>query len=184
MGAAGSAGGRKAARAGWLTRRQVARLVGLEERRVAQMDGRELHPIRRIDGSWTYDPGEVGALVSNGTASGTVAARAFGMFMAGKSDPEVVVETLQPARRIRELRAEYNEMAGQVILDRTTAEELRCVLGLNALTGGPSLAQAVQAGLEARYRAGFLEGRADAEDYGEVTNPITGERRRLTRSSS
>jgi len=32
------------------------------------------------------------------------------------------------------------------------------------------------------YRAGFLESRADAEDYGEVTNPITGERRRITKS--
>ena len=182
MGAGGSGGGRSAGRAGWLTRRQVARVIGLDERRVAQMDGRELHPIRRVDGSWTYDPGEVGAIVTSGSVTGTVTARSFEMFMAGKSDPEVVVATLQPARRIRELRAEYDEMAGSTTLDRTTVEELKHALGLNALPGGPSLAETVRAALEARYRAGFLEGRADAEDYGEVTNPVTGERRRVTRS--
>jgi hypothetical protein len=34
------------------------------------------------------------------------------MVMAGKSDPEVVIDTQQRARRIRELRGEYDEMVG------------------------------------------------------------------------
>lgn len=182
MGKAANAKSTSTGRAEWLTRRQVARITGLDERRVAQMDGRELHPTRRADGSWIYDPNEVAAIVTAGGVSGTVTARAFTMFMEGKSDPEVVVDTLQPARRIRELRTEYDAMVGSMNLHKNVVEELRGMLGLTALSDGASLALAVRRALEAKYRAGFLEGRADAEDYGEVTNPITGERRKLTRS--
>ena len=37
-------------------------------------------------------------------------------------------------------------------------------------------------GMGDRELAACLEGRADAEDYGEVINPVTGERRKITRS--
>jgi hypothetical protein len=182
MGNAGRAAGNRVGRAEWLTRRQVARIAGLDERRIIQMDGRELHPIRRTDGSWIYEPNEVASIIRGGSISGPVTARAFSMFMDGRSEPEVVIDTQQPARRIRELRREYDEMVGSLTLEKTVVAELASALGLPALGDGLGLAVAVRTALEARYRAGFLEGRADAEDYGEVTNPITGERRKITRS--
>src|SRR5687768_17463653 len=102
MGKAGSAAAKASGQAEWLTRRQVARIMGVDEQRVCQMDGRELHPVRRGDRSWVYSPDEVAAMVSGGATNGTVTARAFAMFRDGKSLPDVAIETLQPARRIRE----------------------------------------------------------------------------------
>jgi hypothetical protein len=109
----------------------------------------------------SYFGGELAGLATGGTVSGTVTARAFAIFMDGKSDPEVVVVTLQPARKIRELRAEYDEMAGSLMLVRTAVDELKSALGLVTLKDGATLAAAVRPALEAKYHAGFLEGRAD-----------------------
>jgi hypothetical protein len=58
----------------------------------------------RADGSWIYEPNEVASIIRGGSISGPVTARAFPMFMAGKSDPEVVIDAQQRVRRIRELR--------------------------------------------------------------------------------
>jgi hypothetical protein len=182
MGRQGTVEGRGSGRAEWLTRRQVARIAGLDERRIIQMDGRELHPVRRADGSWIYEPNEIASIIRGGCISGPVTARAFSMFVAGNTEPDVVIDTQQPARRIRELRREYDEMVGSLTLDKMVVTALATALGLPTLGGANGLASAVKSALDARYRAGFLEGRADAEDYGEVTNPITGERRRITRS--
>jgi len=182
MGKGGSTVARTSGQAEWLTRRQVARIMGLDELRVCQMEGRELHPVRRGDRSWVYAPDEVAAVVSGGTTNGTVTARVFTMFREGKNLPDVAIETLQPARRIRELRTEYDDLSGSMTVEPETVQALTSLLGGPALADGRSLLAAVRASLEAKYRAGFLEGRADAEDYGEVTNPTTGERRKLTRS--
>jgi hypothetical protein len=181
MGKGGSGVATTSGQAEWLTRRQVARIMAVDERRVCQMDGRELHPVRRGDRSWVYAPDEVAAIVSGGTTNGTVTARVFSMFRDGKSLPDVAIETLQPARRIRELRTEYDDLSGSMTIDAETVQGLRSLLGGPALADGTSLLMAVRTSLETKYREGFLEGRADAEDYGEVTNPTTGERRKLTR---
>jgi hypothetical protein len=160
----------------------VAEVFGLDEARVAQLDGRELHPIRRSDGSWTYEPREVGALVAGQTVSGPVTARAFEMFVAGKSDADVVIATLQPARRIRELRQEYDEMSGCLTIDRARVARLSAALGVSAIPTAEELVTTVTSGLASRWRSGFEEGRAEVEDFGEVVNPATGERRRVLRS--
>ena len=104
----------------------------------------ELHPIRRADRSWIYEPNEVVALIVGGAVNGPVTARAFSMFKDGRSNPEVVVDTLQPARRIRELRAEYDQLVGSLTLDRAAADDLKSTVALTALNDGTTLATAVR----------------------------------------
>jgi hypothetical protein len=108
-------------------------MMGIDEGRIAQIDGRDLHSARRSDGSWTCDPREIGAFVAGGSVTGTITARAFAMFMGGKSDPEVVVATMQPARHIRDLRAEYDQMRGSLTIGRDAIGRLERALGAKAV---------------------------------------------------
>jgi hypothetical protein len=182
MGNAGGTAAKVASRAEWLTRRQVARIMGVDELRVAAMDGRELHPSRRADRSWVYEPNEVAAVLIGGTTSGTVTARVFTLLRDGKSLRDIVIETLQPARRIQELCAEHDELERSITLEWAVVDELKTIFGASAVKDGKALLASVRAALDAKFRAGFIEGRADVEDYGEVINPVTGERRKVTRS--
>ncbi len=110
----------------WLTRRQVAEILGVDEQRVQAMDGTELHPIRRADRSWLYSPHEVAGVAAGGAANGVVTARVFAMFRGGdKSLADVAIETEQPAARIRELRRDYDDLAGYLSLSRETVDGLR-----------------------------------------------------------
>ena len=103
------------------------------------------------------------------------------MFRDGnKTLADVAIETQQPAARIRELRRDYDDLAGFMSLSRDVVDGLRTTLSVD-FADGAALLNGVRIRLDDRYKEGFREGRADAEDFGEVVNPATGERRRVTR---
>jgi hypothetical protein len=169
----------------WLSRSQVAVLLGATDRQVAKMDGRQLHPTRAPDRVWRYDPAEVRALLSGpGAASergapralvdGEVTAEVFALFEAGKPLPQVAIATKQTAATIMQLRAEYDAMVGGLLLRADTVADLRTLAGADARTPR-DLVAAIRRALDAR----FEEGRADAQDFGEVLDPATGQLRRV-----
>jgi hypothetical protein len=165
-------------RSEWLTRRQVARLMALNEKQVAALDGVDLHPVRRADRSWAYDPAELVAFVG-GKASGSLTSRVFAMFREGKSLADVAIDCVQPARRIRDLRVEYDEFVGFLTIDRAVLDQLKAILGSAVIRDGAHLVEVVRAQLEARHQRGFDEGRADVMDLGEVFNQKTQKRKKV-----
>lgn len=137
---------------GWLNRRQVAAVLGVDERRIKSMDGRELHPIVGRDRSCMYAPREIGKMAAfGGTASGALTAQVFALLRDGaKSLPDIAIETLQSARQIRELCADYDDLAGSLTLDKATVDGLRALLGDDAVLNGERLLATVHARLESQ----------------------------------
>jgi hypothetical protein len=110
-----------------------------------------------------------------------VAAKVFALFKKGTALDDVVIETRQSPKTVNTLRAEYNAMVGGMVLSAATVQSLQALVGADGTTSEQALLAAIRAQLEARYIAGFREGREDAEDFGEVIDQKTGERRRITR---
>jgi hypothetical protein len=152
----------------------------MTEAQVDEMHGRELHPQCAADRCWRYSPSEVSTLAFGGTADGAAAARVFAVFKKGVPLQDVVIETQQTPARVNALREEYDRMAGGLVLSPEVTAAVRKMFDADALSEEALLA-AVKAHSEARFHAGFLEGREDALDYGEVINPKTGERRKIAR---
>jgi hypothetical protein len=169
------AGLRTAARG--LTRAQVAELLGIPESEVGRMDGRLLHPVRTGDRRWLYDLGELRALLdrSNGPGvarlviSGETTAQVFELFEAGKTLAQAVIATQQTADTIMHLRAQYDRMAGTMVLGAETVSQLRRAIGREFRP--ETLAEVVQSALHQM----FQEGREDAAELGFVRDSKTGE---------
>jgi hypothetical protein len=179
--AGGGAKSRSAELRSWLSRPSVAALLRLMEEQVERMHGRELHPQRAADRSWRYSPNEVSTLAFGGTADGAAAARVFALFEKEVPSQKVVIETQQTPEAVMALREKWDRMAGSMVLSPEAASTLRRLLGAEALDSSEALLAALKAHSEARFNAGFREGEAYSADYGEVINPQTGERRRITR---
>lgn len=168
-----------------LSRSQVAELLGMSDREVAKMDGRQLHPTRAPDRVWRYDPAEVRALLVSALGGGDkaglrplvdgeITAAVFALFEAGKSLPQVAIATRQTATTIMHLRGEYDGMVGGLLLPTDAAAELRTLAGADARS-----AHDLVAALRRAFDARFEEGRAEAQDFGEILDPSTGSLRRV-----
>jgi hypothetical protein len=179
---AGSAKARSADRLrSWMSRATAAALLHLTEEQVEQMHGRDLHPERAADRSWRYSPDEIAMLAFGGSADGAAAARIFALFDKDVPLQKVVIETQQTPDAVMALREKWDRMTGSKVLSPDVASAVRKMLGEEALASGEALLAAVKAHSEARFNAGFREGEEYGSDYGEVINPITGERRKITR---
>jgi hypothetical protein len=176
--------GRTSAASTWLARPQVAALAGVTEEQVEVMHGRDLHPVRAKDRSWRYPPREVAALVAGGSTDGVVTAKVFSLFKQNVPMADVVIQTQQTVVRVKDLRAEYDELVGGLHLEAAAVAALGDLLGADTKSSSAALLAAVKRRLEERFREGFREGQDDVEDFGEVVDAETGERRRVTRSST
>jgi hypothetical protein len=136
--------------------------------------------VRAKDRSWRYPPREVFALVAGGATEGAVAAKVFSLFKQNVSMADVVIQSQQTAVRVKDLRAEYDEMVGGLHLEAAAVAVLGDLLGADAKSSATALLAAVKRRLEERFR----EGQDDVEDFGEVVDVETGERRRVTRSAT
>jgi hypothetical protein len=181
-----------------LTRGQVAELLGIPESDVGRMDGRLLHPVRTGDRRWLYELTELRALLdrSNGTSggkpivSGETTAQVFELFEAGKTLAQAVIATQQTADTIMHLRAQYDRMAGTMVLSSETVLQAsegarQGVSTRDPRRGGADRASPnVPGGPGGRGRAGVCPG---LEDRGDETDPpasATCERRRSGRAHS
>jgi hypothetical protein len=165
----------------WLTRPQVAALIGMTEEEVAALDEKVLRPVREGDRSWRYDPTEVGTYLRRGAGAavdaGEIAAKAFEMFEAGKNEVAVVVATRRIPSEVHALRVEYDKMAGALTLPTDSAAVFRRLFGENI--DPTTIGQVVERELEARYAKGHREAAEEGEDYGELIDPVTNERRKV-----
>jgi hypothetical protein len=93
---------------------------------------------------------------------------------------DVVIQSQQTAVRVKDLRAEYDELVGGLHLEAAAVAALGDLLGADAKSSSAALLAAVKRRLEERFR----EGQDDVEDFGEVVDVETGERRRVTRSAT
>jgi hypothetical protein len=163
---------------------QVACLLDVTEDAVEEMHGHELHPWQEDDRRWRYRPEDVAQVLKRRSApdpagEGKVAAKSFAMFDEGRRMADIVVATEQSPATIKRLCADYLEMAGGMLLSRANVEALRGLLGADATAVSDGLAGAVAKELDRRFVEGREEGKAEAEDFGEVVDFKTGERRRL-----
>lgn len=148
------------------------------------MHGNELHPWQEKDRRWRYRPAEVARAILLRNAAdphteGKVAAQAFAMFQQQSSLAEVVIATEQPATAVKQLFADYAELTGAILLSAENVATLREAAGLQATASGDALASAAASEIARRYTQGLEDGRAEAEDFGEIVDPKTGERRRV-----
>ncbi len=171
-----------------LTRRQVAALLGVSESEVKARDNVALHPIKGADGSWRYPPEEIAAIlrglvVGDSTAepSGAVCAAAFELFDAGKNLPSVVITLKQSPALVRSLRSEYDVMAASLTVTPASVAHIAQALG-TPIRDEAQLVLLI-ADLRERfgqeYQRGYDAGLADANDLGEIVDPITGKPRPL-----
>jgi len=161
-----------------LTRRQVAALLGILESEVKAKDGDTFHPTKGKDGSWLYSVDEVVIAVRGGDTTvdtgktGAVFARAFELFKQGKTLSEVVIALQQVPETVRSIRAEYDAMAGSMVLSKKTvsliegSSQSRVRDEMQLLC----LIERLQIERDTAYR----EGHADAGDMGEVLDRRTG----------
>jgi hypothetical protein len=171
-----------------LTRRQVAALLGVSEGEIKARDNMAFHPVKGADGSWRYPPEEVAAILrglvvgdSGAEPNGAVCAAAFELFQAGKNLPAVVIALKQPPALVRNLRSEYDVLAASLTVTPASVAHIAQVLEAPI----PDEAQLVLliADLRERfgqeYQRGYDAGLADANDLGEIVDPITGKPRPL-----
>jgi hypothetical protein len=176
------AGLRTAARG--LTRAQVAELLGVPESEVGRMDGRLLRPVRTGDRRWLYDLGEIRALLDRSSGpsgtrpvvSGETTAQVFELFEGGKTLAQAVIATQQTADTIMHLRAQYDRMAGTMVLSSETVSQLRKAIGREFRP--ETLVEVVQSELHRM----FQEGREDATELGFVRDWKTGEMKPIPRA--
>lgn len=168
----------------WLTRSQVAALLGIADAQIEAMHGEDLHPWQEKDRRWRYRAEEVARLLrvergGDTAGDGKLAARAFTMFGEGKSMADVVVATEQPPGIVRRLFGEFLEMTGGLVLSAENLRTLREMLGAEFAMSGDALTTAVAQEVKRQYVKGRADGTADAEDFGEVIDFTTGERKRV-----
>jgi len=71
-------------------------------------------------------------------------------------------------------------MLGSMLLPTETIAELRTLLGGGTIDGPDEIVAAVKRALTERYELGYAEGRSEgSDDFGEVIDQVTGERRRV-----
>jgi hypothetical protein len=179
----------------WLSRRQVALLLGITVEAVAKLDGIRLHPVKDRGRCWRYDSAEIrsmlgnrgGAPVATNSIDGEVTAAAFELFEQGKTLPQVVIATRQTAACVQARRREYDEMTGALLLPAAVVHELTSLLGRRRdELSAEALAEAIRSSLALQFRLGQEEGRPQsaAVDFGEIVDPITGQRRRVIPANS
>ncbi|MGC9985856.1 MAG: hypothetical protein ABSF35_19805 [Polyangia bacterium] len=176
-----------------LSRRQAAALLGRPESEVKARDGEAFHPIKGPDGSWRYLPAEVAAVIRGGAPSapglppaGTTCSEAFSLFQAGKSLTEAVITLKQAPDVVRAIRAQYDAVTTILSLSGEALSCMEKVFGKPIQTEKEFLAalSAFQNRLDAEFVRGYRSGAEDANDFGEVVDSATGQRRRVTRDDA
>jgi hypothetical protein len=179
----------------WLSRRQVALVLGITVEDVAKLDGNRLHPVKDRGRCWRYDSAEIrslmgsrgGQTMTTTSTDGEVTAAAFELFEQGKSLPQVVIATRQTAACVSARRREYDEMTGALLLPAAVVHELASLLGRKREElSAEALVEAIRSSLAVQFRLGQEEGRpaSAAVDFGEIVDPITGQRRRVIPANS
>src|SRR5436190_14915150 len=108
------------------------------------------------------------------TVDGETTAAVFELFEGGKTLPQVVIATKQTAATIKQLRAEYDEMVGCMVIAAKTVTRLRNMIGQSWDADG--LADAVEHALVTIFK----EGQADATERREARNRAAGGAKPLT----
>jgi hypothetical protein len=176
-----------------LSRRQIAALLAITEAEVRTMDGESLHPTKAADGSLRYQPEEVAMVIRGASPSvggfcpnGGVCAAAFEDFRAGKSLADAVINLKQAPEIVRGLRAEYDSMTRTITVSSEAVAALEKVVG-KAVQTAEQLHAAIS-DLPARLNAEFLRGyqtcSADADDFGEIVDLESGQRRSVRREDA
>jgi hypothetical protein len=177
-----------------LTRRQVAALLGVSETDVKARDGEAFHPAKGPDGSWRYLPEEVSAAIrgtlhslgSSQQTPGSVCADAFTAFQSGKDLAETVILLKQAPEIVRSLRSEYDSMVKTLTIPGAATAALEKLTG-RTIQSGQELA-AVLAELperiEVEFLRGYQAGSQDADDFGELVDVSSGERRTVSRQET
>ena len=171
-----------------LTRRQVAALLGVSETEVKARDNEAFHPTKGADGSWRYPPEEVAAVLrglvagdSGAEPTGAVCAAAFELFEAGKKLPEVVIALKQPPALVRSLRSEYDVMAASLTITPVSVAHMAQALRTPIRDEAQLVSLVADLGerFSREYQRGYDAGFADANDLGEIVDPLTGKPRPL-----
>lgn len=95
-----------------MTRTQAARLIGVSVATVRRMEGQELHPVI-VDGKHLFSIDELEP--HRKATAGDVAARAFEMFNADKTQVDVVIALKESPERIRALFRHWLEMSDCIL---------------------------------------------------------------------
>jgi hypothetical protein len=95
-----------------LTRSQAARRMGVSVATVRRMEGEELQPVI-IDGKHCFALEELDR--HRKVTDGDLAAKAFEMFNADKSQVDVVIALKEPPERIRRLFQDWVEMSDCIV---------------------------------------------------------------------
>ena len=147
------------------------------------MHGQELHPSQDSVRRWRYSPAEVARQVSGGVLSsrdeGKTTAAAFAMFREAKTLADVVIALELPVGQVRRMRTEYDALAGMVSICQEDIAALRELLGGDVPQEGAALVCAMTEAVQRAYARGYGDGRSEAEDYGEIIDFSTGQRRRV-----
>jgi hypothetical protein len=171
-----------------LTRRQVAALLGVSETEVKARDNEAFHPTKGADGSWRYPPEEVAAVLrglvvgdSGAEPTGAVCAAAFELFQAEKKLPEVVIALKQPPALVRSLRSEYDVMAASLTITPVSVAHMAQALRTPIRDEAQLVLLIADLGerFSREYQRGYDAGFADANDLGEIVDPLTGKPRPL-----
>lgn len=148
----------------WVNRRQASTILGVPGTTLRRLEGRELHPVRREDGQWWFRLDEVLELCSKpiqpeepAIAEGELTAAAFALFEEGKSVREVVIALKQPARVVRALKDEHEELGGGIDLRPQHLAELVQIVGGAPKTAGELIA-ALRSRLKIQYELGYGDG--------------------------
>jgi len=95
-----------------------------------------------------------------GGAAGKAQARAFKLFAEGRPSREIVIETELAPAVVTDLRRQYAEMGGDLLISGPVLEELRDVLDWR----GSATDRALLGAVRARMRASFERGLTAAAD--------------------
>lgn len=185
-----------------LSRPQVAALLSMSEGEVRRLDGDRLHPHKGSDGGWLYRPEEVAGVlrqlllvasagVTAGidlvtSAEGGIAADAFSRFERGDGAARVVIDLRLNPMLVRDLRRTYDGMTRELTISSVDRQELERLVG-GPIAGTRDIISIISQLARSRNVSGRAVPDASArelEDYGEVVDPETGEKRALTKEET
>lgn len=156
--------------ASWPTQTPAARRLGVTVKRLEQLVRTgELVSARDFFGRVRYDPAPIEQLRSRihagfkqatkapaaGGAAGKAQARAFKLFAEGKPSREIVIETELAPSVVQDLRRQYAEMGGDLLISSPVLEDLRDVLDWRGAATERALLLAVRTSKRASFERGL-----------------------------
>ena len=163
-----------------LSRRQIAAILGISEGEVKQRDNTVFHPTKAADGSFRYSINELLSALRSPTghdgetaSDGATFAKAFVLFSEGKNLMEAVIALQQPPAVVRALRAEFDSMAGTLTIPIETVALIEAA-SKKAVRNADQLLELFDS-LRTERSAAYEQGLEDANNYGDVLDPRTGQ---------